>query len=218
MTTPNERLKARILEFRDKGMTWNAIAKLCGPDVNYQTIQNIVDKNTTPKEIIPISYGLGLTPESVWYGEDTRPESIHDSLVKLLLKSGPPKFELPYGPTEWEAWTAHAPEDVGTCYLDQDLRYININQRLAEINGLPIEDHIGKTIGDVLPGIAAVVAVTLRQVIETGKPVLEGSVVGETAAMPGMKRVFTHRFDPVIRGDNVIGVIGTVREGKTVST
>ncbi len=60
MTTPNERLKARILEFRDKGMTWNAIAKLCGPDVNYQTIQNIVDKNTTPKEIIPNSYGLGL--------------------------------------------------------------------------------------------------------------------------------------------------------------
>ena len=34
---------------------------------------------------------------------------------------------------------------IGLCYLDADLRYIHINDWLAAINGLPAEQHLGKT-------------------------------------------------------------------------
>ena len=44
---------------------------------------------------------------------------------------------------------------IGLCYLDTDLRYVHINEWLARINGLPVAAHLGKTIGEVLPDVAA---------------------------------------------------------------
>ena len=32
---------------------------------------------------------------------------------------------------------------VGLCLLDRDLRYLRINQQLAEFHGRPISEHIG---------------------------------------------------------------------------
>ena len=51
-----------------------------------------------------------------------------------------------------EAAFAHVP--VGLAVLDLDLRYVRINRLLADINGLPVEDHIGKSIHDAIPEIA----------------------------------------------------------------
>ena len=40
---------------------------------------------------------------------------------------------------------------VGLCLQDEQLRFIRLNQLLADINGLSIEEHLGKTPRDVLP-------------------------------------------------------------------
>ncbi len=40
---------------------------------------------------------------------------------------------------------------VGLCFLDRKLRYVSLNQRYADLNGIPIEKHIGKTLMEVLP-------------------------------------------------------------------
>ena len=40
---------------------------------------------------------------------------------------------------------------VGVCFLDRDLRYTAVNPRLAEMNGLPIEAHLGRSIAEVVP-------------------------------------------------------------------
>jgi PAS domain S-box-containing protein len=40
---------------------------------------------------------------------------------------------------------------VGLCFLDRDLRYVSINRRLAEMNGAPIEDHLGRTPQEMVP-------------------------------------------------------------------
>ena len=42
---------------------------------------------------------------------------------------------------------------VGLGFIDRDLKYININRRLADLHGLSIEDHYGKTLPEVIPGI-----------------------------------------------------------------
>lgn len=68
---------------------------------------------------------------------------------------------------------------VGLCILDLEFRYLAINNTLAEINGLPAQDHIGKTVREILGDFAEVVEPGLRLVISTGEPVinLEGSSV-----------------------------------------
>lgn len=80
---------------------------------------------------------------------------------------------------------------VGLCYLDRDLRYIQINDWLAAINGLSAEEHVGRSIRDVLPEIAAAGAeADLCSVLETGEPVINGTAYAETAAHPGSQRLY----------------------------
>jgi len=40
---------------------------------------------------------------------------------------------------------------VGLCFLDNKLRYISLNQRLADMNGAPVKDHIGRAVQDMYP-------------------------------------------------------------------
>jgi DNA-binding CsgD family transcriptional regulator len=44
---------------------------------------------------------------------------------------------------------------VGFAILDDQLRFEAINKALAEMNGVPLEDHLGKTIREVLGPVAA---------------------------------------------------------------
>ncbi|BAY78215.1 multi-sensor hybrid histidine kinase [Nostoc linckia NIES-25] len=69
-----------------------------------------------------------------------------------------------------DALLAAAP--VAVCFLDSDLRYIRINQVFADINGLTIEEHLGRKFQEVLPEMAAELEVQLQQVLETGEPLL----------------------------------------------
>jgi len=69
-----------------------------------------------------------------------------------------------------EAIYATAP--VGLCFVDTDLRFRSINTRLAEMNGKPVEDHLGRTLREVVPDIADTIEPRYRRVIETGEAVL----------------------------------------------
>ena len=60
---------------------------------------------------------------------------------------------------------------VGLCLLDRDLRYVRINQLLADINNTPIDQHIGKTIAEVIPKLAPYIEPTYRQVLKTGEAI-----------------------------------------------
>ena len=93
---------------------------------------------------------------------------------------------------------------VGLCYLDTDLRYLHINDWLAALNGLPIGAHLGRTIRAVLPDVAEGIESQLRQVIETGEPIVEGRVDAETPAQPGVVRNFLHNYFPVRSEDGTI--------------
>ena len=102
---------------------------------------------------------------------------------------------------------------VGLCSLDLDLRYVHINEWLAAINGISVQEHLGRTIGEVLVDVAAGVESLLRQVIETGEPVLHGTVEAETPAQPGVKRIFQHSYLPVKSDDDtIIGVTCVVQD------
>ena len=46
---------------------------------------------------------------------------------------------------------------AGLVLLDKELRYVQINGTLAEMNGVPVEQHIGRTIREVVPRLAPAV-------------------------------------------------------------
>ena len=100
---------------------------------------------------------------------------------------------------EIEAIYAGAP--VGLCVMDADLRFQRINDRLAEMNGLPADQHLGRTIGEVLPNLAPFIEPVYRQVLETGKPVIDLEIHGGTPAAPGAERVFLASFFPLRASD-----------------
>jgi PAS domain S-box-containing protein len=79
---------------------------------------------------------------------------------------------------------------IGLAVLDTNLRYQRLNQRLAEINGISIEDHIGRTVRDIVPALADENEPLLRQVLETGEPLLNIEISGETKAQPGVCRTW----------------------------
>lgn len=86
---------------------------------------------------------------------------------------------------------------VGLAVLDRDLRFQRVNERLAEMNGLPAQAHIGRTVGEVVPLISAQVEAIARVVIETGRPVRDLSLSGETSATPGEIRHWHEQWFPL---------------------
>ncbi len=110
--------------------------------------------------------------------------------------------QFPERVTEVDRLYAIAP--VGLCYFDADLRFRYINEWLARINGVPVEAHLGKTVDEVLKGVATGIMAQLRHVLETGEPVIEGEVEVETPAHPGELRHCKHNYYPNKSEDGTI--------------
>lgn len=111
---------------------------------------------------------------------------------------------------ELEALYRNAP--VGLCVVDPDLRYLRINDRLAEINGLPADRHIGRTVRDVVPDLADEAEPAMRKVLETGEPVLGIELTGETSARPGETRHWIEHYFPIREDGRVVGLNVVVEE------
>ncbi len=105
---------------------------------------------------------------------------------------------------ELEAVYANAP--VGLCVLDRDLRFVRINERLAEINGPSVAEHLGRTIREVVPDVADTAEPALRHVLETGEPAIDIELTGTTPARPGVVRTWVESWLPL--RDHAGAIIG----------
>ena len=72
-----------------------------------------------------------------------------DQIVAQLTKQEKSAGRLPV-----DLGRIYSEVPIGLCYFDSDLRYVHINQWLAAINGHSVEEHIGRTIGEMLPDVA----------------------------------------------------------------
>ena len=68
---------------------------------------------------------------------------------------------------------------IGLAYIDPDLRYVRVNAALAALNRRPVDEHLGRRVAEVVPELADQVLPILRQVLETGEPVVERELSGE---------------------------------------
>lgn len=86
---------------------------------------------------------------------------------------------------------------VGLAFLDPKLRYVRLNQALAELNGLPIEAHLGRSPEEITPELSPALAPLCRSVLETGAPVVNAEVSGEIRAALGQQRHWLVSYYPV---------------------
>lgn len=86
---------------------------------------------------------------------------------------------------------------VGLSSLDSELRYLRVNQMLADINGLSIEQMVGKTYREISPETADVAEPFLRKLIASGRPVRNLEVRAVPPGDPGVEHIFLLSLNPV---------------------
>lgn len=102
---------------------------------------------------------------------------------------------------------------VGLAILDIDLRYIYCNDLLAEINGRTVQEHLGRTVAEVVPEIALEVGSAFRAVFETGQPVYELKISGSTPKAPEIQRTWLESACPLrSRAHTVRHILVSVQE------
>ncbi len=93
---------------------------------------------------------------------------------------------------------------VGLCVLDLDLHFLRINERLAELNGIPAEEHIGRTVAEIVPDLSELASDIVKKILSTGKPQLAIELSATTSAQPGVIRYWSENWSPVKNDDDEI--------------
>ncbi|HEX6663979.1 MAG TPA: GAF domain-containing protein [Gaiellaceae bacterium] len=86
---------------------------------------------------------------------------------------------------------------VGIALMDTAFNYVRVNETLAAFNGLPADDHVGRSLRDVLGDLADAIEPYHRSVLETGEPVLDLEVGGHSAQSPDELRAWLVSYYPV---------------------
>ncbi|WP_369166935.1 SpoIIE family protein phosphatase [Streptomyces sp. R28] len=90
----------------------------------------------------------------------------------------------------WDGLFTRSP--VGIAVLDTQLRFLRANPALEAMNGLPEAAHVGRRLVELFPDVnAADMEQAMRQVLATGRPVLDFRRTGRTPADPGHDRVWS---------------------------
>lgn len=72
---------------------------------------------------------------------------------------------------------------VGIAVFDTDLRWAGVNPALERINGVSEEAVLGRRVGEILPDLdVGLIESRMRQVLATGRPLIDQQSVGRTAA------------------------------------
>lgn len=104
----------------------------------------------------------------------------------------------------------HRNAPIGMCFVDNSMRYVRINEFLARINGTPAEEHIGRTVREILPQLGPEIEAQYHRILETGER-SKKEVRGVTPADPTHIKYWLVDDHPVYDGErNIIGVQSTV--------
>ena len=102
------------------------------------------------------------------------------------------------------AFIASSP--VGMAFFDRNWRYVYANEALATINGIPLSEHLGRTVREVLPQWAPLIEPIFQQVIQTKAPLLNQEVVGTTYPGDRVRHGLVNYFPVCLPDGEVIGV------------
>jgi len=119
----------------------------------------------------------------------------------LKLYKPPPELQLIYDT---------AP--VGLAFLSPDCRYVQINQRLTEICGISVADHIGRSVRECVPQVADQVEALVQAIVRTREPVLGIEVHGQRPDKTNADHVWITNWHPLKGPDGSIVGVNVVAE------
>jgi PAS domain S-box-containing protein len=86
---------------------------------------------------------------------------------------------------------------AGLVIVDEKLRFVRVNETMARINGVPLADHFGKSVREVMPKLAQTIEPLLQRIIDTGEPALTLELAGENANEPGGLQYISASYFPL---------------------
>ncbi|MER5641488.1 SpoIIE family protein phosphatase [Kitasatospora sp. NPDC002227] len=101
---------------------------------------------------------------------------------------------------------------VGMAVYDPELRFVRLNGALAAVNGMPVDEHLGRRVSEILPGInTSEVEAVMRHVLSTGRAVIDTRSHGRTPGDPDHDRAWSASYFRLDRPDGeVLGVSSTI--------
>ncbi|MEO6911934.1 MAG: EAL domain-containing protein [Edaphobacter sp.] len=95
---------------------------------------------------------------------------------------------------------------VGLCFLDCNLRYVSINRLLAEMNGVPIADHLGRCVPDVIPDLFPKIEPYIRRALQ-GETFTDLEIVSPKTNAEGHHLTLLLTYQPVRdEANEIVGV------------
>lgn len=86
---------------------------------------------------------------------------------------------------------------IGLAFLSTDCQYLMINQRLTEICGISVGNHIGRTVRETVPQVADQVEQIVEAILRTGEPITGVEVNGQRPDGSNKDRVWITYWHPV---------------------
>ena len=103
--------------------------------------------------------------------------------------------ELSLRQARFDAFFAAAP--AGMFITDDQLRFVQFNEKLAELGGQPASAYIGKTLWEAEPEMAPILGPLYQQVLSTNQPILNLEVSHATTAHPDVVRDWLSSYFPL---------------------
>ena len=101
---------------------------------------------------------------------------------------------------------------IGLAFLSCDCCYMQINQRLTEICGISVTDHIGRSVRDTVPAVADQVETIVQTILRTGEPVIGVEVNGQRPDGSNAHRFWITYWHPLKNKDGSIAGINVAAE------
>ena len=93
----------------------------------------------------------------------------------------------------------------GFCFVDRDFRIRRINESLARVGGISVEEHLGRTVAELVPALWSQIEDAYQQAL-SGTAVVNLEVSGPSAEQPGRTLHWLTSYYPVRVEDEIIGV------------
>ncbi|MFK4870073.1 SpoIIE family protein phosphatase [Streptomyces sp. CSMPJR101] len=98
---------------------------------------------------------------------------------------------------------------VGLAMLGPDLRYLRVNEALARMHGVAVDDHFGRRVTDIAPG-TAVLETVMRRVLDRGEAVVDYRYTSD-GPDPALRRTWSCSYAPLLGGaGRRVGVIASL--------
>ncbi|WP_275941366.1 PAS domain-containing protein, partial [Planosporangium flavigriseum] len=102
--------------------------------------------------------------------------------------------------------TMQAAAPVGLAFVDRDFRYARVNDTLAAMAGMTVDEMVERRVAEVIPAAWPQVEPFYRRVLDTGESVFGSSGTGAFGTDPGRVHSWLSSYYPVRVDGEIVGV------------